>query len=480
MKKISLLLAVVMLMSCVFSLSSCKETRPGKEENSGKNEELETVSGSKSDTDYSADAQKFGNMSAEEITFGNYNGEDIVWIVLEKGNSGTLLLSKYVLDYQSFDMPDEPCKSWMTTRLVKWLNVDFYDAAFTEEEQDKILWTEVEIHDMDYAYNEGDELYRDPVLNQVFLLGMDDLVKYYPAKLDTLYCEATDYAVSQGAPKENCSWWLRGPCEITRFENGEVETGKPVANVNCNPQDGKADLIFDDPKEGIRPAMWVDLDGTVQFTIAPSDWIAEVSCETEVTADGKHSYTIYTGTEYEETFVLDTNIDDYIHSGHFDLPHLLLDKGWKLVDRDGNPVKYTDDTKVSGAYIVFNDIETHFDFTGISGNQLLMFSLEYKVPGSSYFDTEDYYRNDPDIRGNYEHYMPLVSFMDHDIEYIVDGFGYDGWGELSEGLSYSDIVIVTYAVEYASKAENSGKNPFYVTGMKGSESLWYSLVYDMP
>ena len=47
-------------------------------------------------------------------------------------------------------------------------------------------------------------------------------------------------------------------------------------------------------------------------------------------------------------------------------------------------------------------------------------------------------------------------------------------------LSYSDIVIVTYAVEYASKAENSGKNPFYVTGMKGSESLWYSLVYDMP
>ena len=130
--------------------------------------------------------------------------------------------------------------------------------------------------------------------------------------------------------------------------------------------------------------------------------------------------------------------------------------------------------------MVFNDIETHFDFTGISGNQLLMFSLEYKVPGSSYFDTEDYYRNDPDIRGNYEHYMPLVSFMDHDIEYIVDGFGYDGWGELSEGLSYSDIVIVTYAVEYASKAENSGKNPFYVTGMKGSESLWYSLVYDMP
>ena len=95
MKKISLLLAVVMLMSCVFSLTSCKETRPGKEGESEATEELGNVSGSKSDTDYSVDAQKFGNMSAEEITFGNYNGEDIVWIVLEKGNSGTLLLSKW-------------------------------------------------------------------------------------------------------------------------------------------------------------------------------------------------------------------------------------------------------------------------------------------------------------------------------------------------------------------------------------------------
>ena len=483
MKKVSLLLAVVMFVACtsVF-VTSCKQD--GKERKKRETTETERESPptlADTTSDYASEAKKFQYMNTETVTFGSYHGEDIEWLVLEKGSEGTLLLSKYVLDYQTYDDPDDPCKSWMTSRLDPWLNEEFFNEAFSEEEQAKILWKEIPITDYDKAYSDyDDELYREPALDRVFLLSLDELAVYYPAKLDTCYCEATTYAVSLGAPRENCDWWLRGPCEITRFDNGDVETGKPAASAECKPQEGDAFLYFSDLPCGIRPAIWVDLDGTVENTIAPSDWIAEVSCETAVTADGMYSYKLYSGSDYETTIVMDVNVDDYLLSDRFELGRLLNDNGWQFCDSNGNPVEYTKNADVSGAWRRANGIETHFGFAFVSGYQLCGFSLDFKKPGDGYYELEDYYRNDPDIAGNYEHYTPLVCFEDHNTEYIVENFGYDGAGELRDSLSYNDIVLITYAISFASKDENAGKNPFYYTDIEGGESLWYSMVYDLP
>lgn len=442
------------------------------------------VSSADPDDIFSPDKQRY-HETGNEITFGSYQGEDIVWIVLEESEKGTLLLSKYVLEYATFD-GDDVMRSWQTTRLRPWLNEDFFNSAFDEEEKEKILWSETEVIDH-FTRNGGEteDMYREPTLDKVFLLSTDELAKYYPDKIVTCYCEATEYAVSQGAPRENCSWWLRGPCEIETTDAG-TDTGKPVADINTDPISGTKSLAFGDYPYGVRPAMWVDLDGTVTDRTEPSDWIAEVSVETQVTDDGRYAYTLYSGSNYELTLTMDIDINDYISDGHFDLPRLLYENGWEFFDVNGFPIDYPSDEHIAVATHTKNGIETEFDFwaSDPQTHQLCAFAIDFKVPrqaGQTIFDTENYYDTmGSDRYGHYEIYEPQVSFDRHEIDCVVDNFGIDGFGDLSKGLSYSDIVVVTYALMFLSEDGNEGRNPFYYTTMEGGESLRYSMVYDLP
>ena len=139
---------------------------------------------------------------------------------------------------------------------------------------------------------------------------------------------------------------------------------------------------------------------------------------------------------------------------------------------------------IGSASITNNGIETQFSFISmfIPTKQICDFSIEYRKPhasGTSIYDSEHYY-DDNDRRGNFEIYDPMVAFDDHEIDYVVTGFGIDGFNEPTYGLSYSDIVILVYALDFVSDSNNSGKNPFYYTTMEGKESLWCSVVYDMP
>ncbi|MBQ6017814.1 MAG: hypothetical protein IJL19_08025 [Clostridiales bacterium] len=476
MKRISLVLAAAILLTFLSAgLTSCKKS--AKETGDSQDVSEDT----KESSDYSGDG--YSPLDLEEITFGSYGGQDIVWLVLDSTDNGVLVLSKYVIDYGTFD-GDDVMRSWESTRLQPWLNEDFYEQAFTDEEKEKILWTEIAINDHLTDYVSGyptEDMYRDPALNRVFLMSMEEL-DYYSDKLTTCYCEATDYAVSQGADKIDCDWWVRGPCEIQRTSDG-TDTGKPYLNSKSDPSNGKFELMFTDDPSGIRPAMWIDYFDIVKDRVEPSDWIAEVSVETS-SHDGLYTYTLYSGSDYEMTLEMDVNIDDYINGNVFDLPKLLKDYGWEFYDSDANP---TDDIKeISTAVKNGNGHQTQFGFFGVNSqnDQFTDFYFEYHMlpkAGESIFDAESYYPRDyPGRDGNYEIYEPLVGFDDHKIEYLVNGFGYDYWGDLTYGLSYSDIVILVYGIRFASDEANFGKNPYYYTSMKGSESIMWSMCYDLP
>ena len=68
------------------------------------------------------------------MTFGTYDGKPIEWIILSSDSDTYLLISKYILDARPYDTSHQELK-WENSELRKWLNEDFYDQAFNDEEK---------------------------------------------------------------------------------------------------------------------------------------------------------------------------------------------------------------------------------------------------------------------------------------------------------------------------------------------------------
>ena len=134
------------------------------------------------------------------IKFGSYpyeaNGTEkpIEWIILEKYSDGTvLLLSKYGLDARRFDAKSN---NWKRSEIRQWLNNEFYNGTFKDEEKNAIL-----------EYREAG--------SKVFLLSVEEAGKYFKNDNDRKAC-LTPYAKKRGAYTKGffgglCWWWLRSP-----------------------------------------------------------------------------------------------------------------------------------------------------------------------------------------------------------------------------------------------------------------------------
>ncbi|GEM_PF-1676796 len=80
---------------------------------------------------------------------------EIPWVILSHNGNQMIIQSEYTLDYQLFDEKDymdmserEVSKirtgiTWETSKIREWLNRDFFQTAFTKEEQERILIKEV-------------------------------------------------------------------------------------------------------------------------------------------------------------------------------------------------------------------------------------------------------------------------------------------------------------------------------------------------
>ena len=96
-----------------------------------------------------------GNIAVGDvITFGRYpqtaSGADstpVKWIVLDIRDNKALLLSKYGLDAVPYNDDNNSAVTWETCTLRTWLNDTFLNAAFTQEEAEAILMTQVDNSD---------------------------------------------------------------------------------------------------------------------------------------------------------------------------------------------------------------------------------------------------------------------------------------------------------------------------------------------
>ncbi|MCR5204139.1 MAG: fibronectin type III domain-containing protein [Lachnospiraceae bacterium] len=176
------------------------------------------------------------------IILGNYeqdnvslNGpEPIEWTVLDIDKDKVLLLSKYILDYQPYNLIQEDV-TWETCTLRKWLNNEFINTAFTDNEQSIILKTLIKNEDNPYSGTVGGNDTQD----KIFVLSQKEAGKYFDndnsekgreAQVsEARACKPTEYAKWSDAGVtpykwyewaddkyykkfDGCgSWWLRTP-----------------------------------------------------------------------------------------------------------------------------------------------------------------------------------------------------------------------------------------------------------------------------
>ena len=182
----------------------------------------------------------------EYVEFGYYGSEKIEWIVVDRKDGKTLLVSRYVLDAQLFNDKDGEV-TWETCSLRTWLNTDFYNKAFNSAEQERIQLTKLTTTGNPESGLPGGNDTED----KVFLLSYDELVQYdYLGEHQVAF--VTNYAYKQGAEPNGynyCSWWLRSP-------------GDSVGEVACVTLYGEQREAASGylNKYGVRPAIWVDLD----------------------------------------------------------------------------------------------------------------------------------------------------------------------------------------------------------------------------
>ena len=249
-----------------YKCNRCSET---------KNEEIPCILASAK----AGDIIKFGTYEQDLITT---NGkEDIEWQVLSNEKGKVLVVSEYCLDVQPYNKTASEV-TWETCSLRKWLNNDFINEAFSEEEKKLIPKVTIINDDNPFSETDGGNNTKD----KVFCLSYEEVDKYFgdfnyydstikSGYKQSLICSPTNYAVnkgvhiyymsdddftnvfqkdygytSEGRKDPTSNWWLRTPGynsgEYTCFVGGEGVVG------------GVYDKYVDDDILAVRPALYLE------------------------------------------------------------------------------------------------------------------------------------------------------------------------------------------------------------------------------
>lgn len=89
----------------------------------------------------SKNADGFVLMGEYEQDNDKSNGlEPIEWMILDENENGILLISRYALECMPYDKGDEDT-TWETCSLREWMNKDFYNKSFSNDEKKLINTT---------------------------------------------------------------------------------------------------------------------------------------------------------------------------------------------------------------------------------------------------------------------------------------------------------------------------------------------------
>lgn len=192
------------------------------------------------------------------ITFGAYeqdndtsNGkEEVEWLVLEVKDGKALVISKYALDCKQYNTSYIDV-TWEICTLRKWLNNDFLNTAFSEEEKAFIPTVTVPADENIYTYYDTNP--GNATQDKVFLLSVIEADNYFSSD-SARACNPTTYAETQGLyvyeyMDGNCEWWLRSPGD-TQSSASYIDYDGDIIGYGG---------LLSTRKIAVRPALWIDL-----------------------------------------------------------------------------------------------------------------------------------------------------------------------------------------------------------------------------
>ena len=179
--------------------------------------------------------------------------EDIAWRVLEARGDNVLLISEKILDARRYNN-NRAEVTWEECTLREWLNEDFYETVFSDEEQEAILTTEI-----DNSRGQGNSTWNrnggEDTEDKVFLLSYSEVREYFNKDKERR-CEPTEYAVTRGIWKDKngtSHWWLRSPGSSQYY----------TAYCSCL---GNISSTWDNNDAiGVRPVIRVDLNSVTEL-----------------------------------------------------------------------------------------------------------------------------------------------------------------------------------------------------------------------
>ena len=196
----------------------------------------------------------------ESVYFGRYeqdnnneNGpEEIEWIVLDVHEGKSLLLSKYALETKAYH--DGYSITWKDCTLRSWLNNEFCDTAFSQNEKQAIMETLVD-NSVSQGNTEWNTNGGSNTEDLLFLLSYHDVTELYYDDDASRVCYSTAHANMNyyGAKytKENeieqtpCLWLLRSP-------------GMHQDRALCVSTRGTFTTTYVFDAAHIRPALWIN------------------------------------------------------------------------------------------------------------------------------------------------------------------------------------------------------------------------------
>ena len=212
------------------------------------------------------------NEVGSTVTFGHYeqdgdlaNGQEPVqWIVLETHDRKSLLLSKFLLDYQPYNTLYSYVR-WSSSTIRSWLNDRFLFTAFSDEEINAVA--PVQIHDDADSISDLYDFTDGTDSDYLFLLNRSEAEEYFESHRDRTVRVTTVIDLLNGINQRRKelrdalktiepaskvgdydSWWLRDNTAESTYAPAVTEDGDiyPTNRIN--------------EKAGIRPALWVNLD----------------------------------------------------------------------------------------------------------------------------------------------------------------------------------------------------------------------------
>lgn len=191
----------------------------------------------------------------QEVMMGEYeqdnnfsNGkEPLKWTVLDVQGDKALLIAHDLIDYIPYHERRTDI-TWEDCSLRKWMNKDFYETAFSTQEQSRILTTHLINHDNVTGTDGGND-----TDDKIFALSVDEANRYFASDAErvayyTDYVESYHYVTEKARGRE--WWWLRSP--------GVSPQLAALVNVEGEIIEVKGDYV-EDYDITVRPAMWISI-----------------------------------------------------------------------------------------------------------------------------------------------------------------------------------------------------------------------------